>query len=110
MKQGEIWFADLNPTMGSEQAGYRPVLIVSGNLANTYAPVVVCCPLTSQLKHYHGNPILQPDSTNGLSEISEVLIIHIRSISKVRLKEKIGKVEKETMIQFKKSVEQLFSY
>ena len=47
MKQGELWFANLNPTSGSEQAGFRPVIIVSGNLANEYAPVVVCCPLTT---------------------------------------------------------------
>ncbi len=32
MKQGEIWYADLNPTKGNEQAGLRPVVIMSGNL------------------------------------------------------------------------------
>jgi mRNA interferase MazF len=50
MRQGEIWNANLNPTEGSEQAGFRPVVIISGNLANTYAPVVLCCPLTTKLK------------------------------------------------------------
>jgi mRNA interferase MazF len=41
MKQGEIWYADLNPTKGSEQAGLRPVLIVSGDLLNANLPVVI---------------------------------------------------------------------
>jgi len=60
MLQGEIWYANLSPTKGSEQAGYRPVLIVSGNLMNKYLPIVICCPLTSKIKNYKGNIIVQP--------------------------------------------------
>ena len=84
MKQGEIWYANLNPTEGSDQAGIRPVLIVSGNLANTYAPVVVCCPLTTKLNNYKGNPILIPNKQNGIAKTSEVMVIHIRSLAKSR--------------------------
>jgi mRNA interferase MazF len=54
MKQCELWYADLNPVKGSEQAGMRPVVIVSGNLMNTYLNVVICCPLTSKIKNYKG--------------------------------------------------------
>ena len=36
MKQGEIWYVGLNPTKGSEQASFRPVVVVSGNLLNKY--------------------------------------------------------------------------
>jgi mRNA interferase MazF len=66
MKQGEIWFADLNPVEGSEQAGFRPVLVISGNLLNTYAPVLICCPLTTKIKNYKGNVVLTPSKENGL--------------------------------------------
>lgn len=90
MKQGEIWYASFDPTEGSEQAGFKPVLIVSGNLANQYAPVVICCPITSQLKNYYGNPILQPDKQNGLKKPSEVMVIQIRSIAKHWLKKRVG--------------------
>lgn len=110
MKQGEIWYANLNPTEGSEQAGFRPVLIVSGNLANTYAPVVVCCPLTTQLKHYKGNPILEPNQVNGLNAQSEVMVIHIRSLAKSRLKSLIGKVTIDELQLAKQTIHELLTY
>ena len=92
MKQSELWYADLNPTKGSEQKGFRPVLIISGNLMNTYLNTVICCPLTSKLKHYKGNVVLNANKTNKLTRDSEILTAHIRSISKVRLVKKIGSI------------------
>lgn len=94
MKQGEIWFTDLNPVEGSEQSGFRPVVIISGNVLNDHANVLICCPLTTKIKNYHGNAILKPNDVNGLQQISEVLTFHVRSLSKNRLKQKIGKISK----------------
>jgi mRNA interferase MazF len=110
MKQGEIWYANLNPTEGSEQAGFRPVLIVSGNLANTYAPVVVCCPLTTKLKHYKGNPVLEPNRQNNLSAQSEVMVIHIRSLAKNRLTSMIGKVTSAELALAKQTIQELLTF
>ncbi len=97
MKQGEIWMSDLNPVMGSEQAGRRPVVILSGNLMNKFLQVVITAPLTSKIKNYQGNPILHPSGRNGLKASSELLVFHIRSVSKQRLIEKIGEIEKEEL-------------
>ncbi|MFM1810957.1 MAG: putative growth inhibitor, PemK-like protein [Bacteroidota bacterium] len=94
MKQGEIWYTDLNPVKGSEQAGFRPVIIVSGNLLNQHANVVICIPLTTQIKNYHGNLVLDPSPTNGLSAKSEGLTLHVRSISKARLVQRLGNISK----------------
>jgi mRNA interferase MazF len=110
MRQGEIWKANLNPIEGSEQAGCRPVVIVSGNLANTYAPVVVCCPLTTKLKNYKGNPILEPSEKNGLSSTSEILVIHLRSLSKSRLIEKLGEVSPKVILELKQTINDLLNY
>lgn len=99
MKQAEIWYADLNPVKGSEQAGFRPVVILSGNLMNTYLNVVITAPLTSKIKNYQGNPIIDPTSKNGLKNQSELLIFHLRSISKDRLVEKIGEITKTELTQ-----------
>lgn len=110
MKQGEIWNANLNPTEGSEQAGFRPVLIISGNLLNENVPLVICCPITSKIKNYHGNVILIPDSINGLELKSEILTFHIRSISKNRLKNKIGKVSNNQLQQVKTCLNDLLKY
>ncbi len=93
MKQGEIWQVDLNPVKGSEQAGIRPVLIISGNLMNTYLNVVLACPLTTKIKNYKGNIVITPSKINGLKTQSEVLTFHLRSISKERLIKKIGIIQ-----------------
>ncbi len=90
MRQGEIWMSDLNPAIDSEQAGRRPVVILSGNLMNKFLQVVITAPLTSKIKNYQGNPILEPTSKNGLKLESELMVFHIRSISKERLIEKLG--------------------
>ncbi len=68
MKQGEIWYADLNPTKGSEQQGARPVVVISGDVLNTHLPIVIVCPLTTKIKNYKGNIILDPDQNTGLSK------------------------------------------
>ena len=101
MNQREIWLANLNPAKGSEQAGFRPVAIVSGNLMNTHLNVVLSCPLTTKIKNYKGNVILKPDKTNGLKKNSEILVFHIRSISKNRLVEKIGEITPEELEKLK---------
>jgi mRNA interferase MazF len=110
MKQGEIWFTNLNPTQGSEQAGIRPVLIISGNLLNQYAEVVICVPLTTKIKNYHGNLILLPNDTNGLNEKSEALTLHVRSISKTRLKERLGKISTDEMRQVLTCMSEILTY
>jgi mRNA interferase MazF len=110
MKQGEIWYADLNPTMGNEQAGFRPVVIISGNLLNKYLNVVIVIPLTSKVKSYKGNPILTPSKTNGLKEMSEMLIFHVRSVSKDRLVQKLGAVETEQLTLAIKTLNDILRY
>ncbi|MGB0789301.1 MAG: type II toxin-antitoxin system PemK/MazF family toxin, partial [Marinirhabdus sp.] len=90
MKKGEVYEVFLDPTLGSEQSGRRPAVIISGNLANANLNTVIVVPLTSKLKNYHNNLILNPTEKNGLSKRSEVMPIHIRAIAKERLKTKLG--------------------
>jgi mRNA interferase MazF len=99
MRQGEIWMSDLNPVIGSEQAGRRPVVILSGNLMNKFLQVVITAPLTSKIKNYQGNPVLKPSQLNGLKLKSELMVFHIRSISKDRLIEKVGEVTKAELTE-----------
>ena len=89
--------SDLNPVVGSEQSGRRSVVILSGNLMNKFLKVVITAPLTSKIKNYQGNPILEPSSRNGLKVVSELMVFHIRSISKDRLIEKVGDIREEEL-------------
>lgn len=110
MKQGEIWYANLNPTKGSEQAGHRPVVIISGNLLNQYLKVVICCPLTTKIKNYKGNIVLNPDSLNNLTSPSEILTLHIRSVSKDRLVKYVGNISKSDLEQTKSCLNDILNY
>ncbi len=110
MKQGEIWFASLDPTKGSEQSGYRPLLILSGNLLNSYLNIVITAPLTTKIKNYKGNPILEPNTINGLQEKSEVLTFHIRSVSKDRLVKRVGNVSNEELALAIKTLNEILKY
>lgn len=110
MKQREIWYADLNPVKGSDQKGYHPVVIVSGDVVNTHLQIVIACPLTSKIKNYKGNIVLQPTEKNGLQKPSEILVFHIRSISKDRLVQRIGSITSEELSALKKGLEDILRY
>jgi mRNA interferase MazF len=110
MKQGEIWYASLDPVKGSQQGGYRPMVILSGNLLNEYLSIVICCPLTTIIKNYKGNIVLKPDEINNLSESSEVLTFHIRSVSKERLQKRIGIISNEQILLLKKYLNEILTF
>lgn len=110
MKQCEIWYADLNPVKGSEQKGYCPVVIISGDVVNTLLNVVIACPLTTKIKDYKGNVVLEPNPGNGLSQKSEILIFHVRSVSKERLVRKIGTITSEQLEQLKQGLNDILKY
>ena len=110
MLQGEIWELYFNPTKGSEQTGRRPAVILSGNLMNSYLKVIIVCPITSKVKNYKGNVVLEPSSKNGLKSKSEILTFHIRSVSKERFHKKIGAISKDELQEIKKGLDDILRY
>jgi mRNA interferase MazF len=97
--RGEIWYADLNPVRGHEQAGRRPVLIVSHDRFNhSRAGLVYFIPLTSQAKGipYHV-PLLPPEG--GVTVQSYIMCEHARSGTTERLLQRWGDVSPQTMAQ-----------
>ena len=110
MKQGEIWEMYFDPVKGSEQGGRRPAVIISGNLLNQYLNVVIVCPLTTKIKNYKGNLILEPNAENGLENVSEVLTFHIRSVSKDRLRNKLGEIPMKDVEFIKSTLNDILRY
>ncbi len=110
MKQGEIWYADLEPVKGSEQSGKRPVVIVSGPAMNTALQIIIVCPLTSVIKNIKGCIVIQRDQINNLKKESEVLVLQIRTISKNRLSKKIGNISKNQMELIKEGINIYLNY
>ena len=91
VKRGDLFWVDLNPIKGSEQAGRRPVLVIQNDVGNEVAPTVIVAPLTTRrfTKAYPINVhVLR--GTAGLIADSTILCSQIRTIDKTRLERKIG--------------------
>ncbi|MDQ7917523.1 type II toxin-antitoxin system PemK/MazF family toxin [Mesonia sp. MT50] len=110
MKQGEIWQVYFDPVKGNEQGGNRPAVIVSGNTLNKNLGVIIVCPLSSSIHNFEGNPVLFPSQENGLKHESEILIFHIRSLSKDRFKRKCGKITFQELEKIKKTIQDILKY
>ncbi len=91
MKRGDIYYADLDPVIGSEQGGVRPVLIIQNDLGNRFSPTVIALPLTSRMgkaplrTHV---PLLPPQG--GVRRPSIVLCEQVRTLEKSRLRQHLG--------------------
>ena len=104
IKRYEIYFADLNPAIGSEIKKIRPVVIISQDEMNKHLETVVVCPLTSRL-HSQWRTRLQINCANKKAEIA---VDQIRTISKQRLKKKIDKLSKITAAQLRKLITDMY--
>lgn len=90
-----LFIANLDPVVGSEQAGTRPVLVVSEEDYNQRMPLVTVIPLTSRKpgRNLYHNEVLLGAGTGGLSLDSIVLVPQVRTISKRRLQASLGFLE-----------------
>ncbi|MCP4165542.1 MAG: type II toxin-antitoxin system PemK/MazF family toxin [Chloroflexi bacterium] len=103
--RGEIWLADLNPTVGHEQAGRRPVLIISTDLFNHGpAELVFVLPLTRTERGIPIHVSISPPE-GGLRKRSLIMCDALRSVSKMRLVDKPwGRVSARTIKQVEDSL------
>ncbi len=100
MIRGDIYQADLDPTQDSEQAGRRPVTIVSRDGINRSSPVVVIVPITKftpDKKIYPSQHLVRASSKNGLTQDSIIKCEQIRAIAKSRLSRKWGSLSEEDL-------------
>lgn len=89
---GEVWFGDLDPTVGHEQAGERPVLVLSIDAFNrSPAGLVVVLPITTRIRGVPWHVLLSPPE-GGLTRPSVILCEALRSVSQERLERRLGTV------------------
>lgn len=96
--RGDIFWADLNPVRGREQAGFRPVLVISQDVFNQRSGTVIALAITSQPSSA-GFPLTFELMTTALPKRSWVKISQIRTLSVERLGHKIGSVTPEDLDQ-----------
>jgi mRNA interferase MazF len=98
--RGEIWNADLDPTRGREQAGKRPVLVVSTDRFNDGpAELVVILPITSKAKGIPWHVGIKSGGSTGLRTDSYAMVEAVRCVSRERLVKRFGKVPEATMTE-----------
>ena len=105
IKRGDIYYAELNPVIGSEQGGTRPVLIISNNIGNRYSPTVIIAAITGKVQTKAKLPThTQVKNFEGLDKDSIVLLEQIRTVDKKRLKQYMGMMPAEAMARVDKAL------
>ena len=104
--RGDIFYADLEPVIGSEQGGVRPVLVIQNDIGNRHSPTVIVAAITSRIKHRR-----QPTHVNlngrqcGLHSDSTIMLEQLRTLDKQRLLGYVGSVGKAKMDEVDSALE-----
>jgi mRNA interferase MazF len=100
-----LYWAELDPTRGSEIAKTRPVLVVSPDAMNQRVDTVVVCPLTSQLHPHWASRV----ACDCAGQPSEVAVDQIRTVSKSRLGKSVGKIDALTAAEVRAVIRLLYA-
>jgi mRNA interferase MazF len=92
-KRGEIFWVDLDPTVGNETKKTRPALVVSNDIGNEMASVVMVAPITSKIKSIY--PFEVKVSVGG--KLGKAMLNQCRAVDKSRLIGKIDSIDQATM-------------
>ena len=103
VKRGEVYYADLSPVVGSEQGGYRPVLVVQNDKGNKYSTTVIVAPVSSRMTK-NALPTHVYLELEGLSKKSIVLLEQLRTIDKKRLKDKVCHLDSEMLEKVNRAI------
>ena len=102
IKRGEIYYADLEPVVGSEQGGLRPVLILQNNLGNRYSPTVIVAAIKNGTPNKH-LPTHVDIAIPTIDAPGTVLLEQIRTIDKQRLGDNLGRLDAAQMKRVEKA-------
>lgn len=103
IKRGDVYYADLDPVVGSEQGGERPILVIQNDLGNRFSPTVIITAITSKT----GKPTLPTHvrvSSGKLEKDSIILLEQVRTVDKTRLKSYIGCFGEDTMQEVDRAI------
>ena len=104
-RRGQIYYARLDPVVGHEQSGRRPVLIIQNDVGNRFAPTVIVAALTTSLpKTPYPTEVRVPAGAGGLPRASAVRLDQIRTLDKRRLEQYVGQLDEATMHQINQAI------
>ena len=99
IRRGDLFYADLNPVVGSEQGGIRPVLVIQNDVGNHFSPTVVAAAITSRKAKNSLPTHILLENVPGLAPTSLLLLEQLRTIDRQRLRGYIGRISKEKMLE-----------
>lgn len=102
--KGEIYWANLSPTVGSEISKTRPVLIVSNNINNQFAATTSILPITSTTDKVYPFEVFLSKGEGNLSNDSKAKANQIRTIDKQRIGNRIGEISKAKLEEIEKAI------
>lgn len=106
VRRGDIYYADLNPVVGSEQGGQRPVVVIQNDVGNTYSPTTIVAAVTSKIKRAKMPTHVEITSDDcRLGKDSVILLEQMRTIDKRRLREKIDHLDENVMNQINQAIQ-----
>ena len=94
-KRGDIYLANLDPVVGSEQGGTRPVLVLQNNDGNFYSPTLIVAPITSKIKKLAQPTHYYLGKNKVLKVPSMIEFEHLDTIDKLRIITYLGKLTEE---------------
>ena len=104
--KGDVYYADLNPVIGSEQGGVRPVVILQNDIGNKYSQTTIVAPMTTKSKPYVPMHVKLKESF--LAKRSTLLLEQIRTIDKRRLIKKMGSLSEKSMAEIERLLDKNF--
>ena len=99
IRRGDLFYADLDPVVGSEQGGIRPVLVIQNDVGNYFSPTVVAAAITSRKAKNSLPTHILLENVPGLAPTSLLLLEQLRTIDRKRLRGYIGRISKEKMLE-----------
>ena len=99
IRRGDLFYADLNPVVGSEQGGIRPVLVIQNDVGNHFSPTVVAAAITSRKAKNSLPTHILLENVPGLAPTSLLLLDQLRTIDRKWLRGYIGRISKEKMLE-----------
>jgi len=110
LKAGEIFWVNLDPTIGDEIKKRRPVVVLNGG-HDKHLKLAIVVPVTAWSSYWEKNPFfvsLEPNTKRGLKKKSVVDCFQIRAVSHNRFAEKIGELSNEEIVRIKRSITLIF--
>ena len=94
-RRGDVYLADLNPVVGAEIGGIRPVLVLQNDVGNHFGPTLIIAPMTSNIEKKPAQPthyLLK--NVRGLSRPSMVILEQLKTLDKSRIIRYMGRVDR----------------